>query len=119
MRDDDLPQWLKEIGRRPKIRETGRPVPPIRGSLKVEKVFDPVKAAALARDLHSLIEDSTPDQQDDLHSMILDSMTANRIDNLQTHRLLSRLWQKNGNGGPGLSIIDHDGIAHEMNWGAV
>lgn len=117
MRDDDLPQWLKEIGRRPKFRETGRPVPPIRGSIKVEKVLDAVKAAALVRDLQAVVADSTPDQQDDLHSMILDSMTANRIDGLQAMLLLGSLWARNGNGGPGLSIIDHDGNAHEMNWG--
>jgi hypothetical protein len=119
MSDEELPQWLREIGRRPKIRQIGRPVPPISGSIKVEREFNATKAAALERDFNAAIEDSTADQESDLHVRILDCMTGNRLSSDQAYRLLLKLWEKNGDGSPGLSHVDSHGNLEALSWESV
>lgn len=119
MKDEDLPQWLRETGRRPKIRQIGRPVPPISGSVRVEKDFNPTMAAVLEHDLNAAIDDSTIDQEHDLHVRILDYMTANRLASDQANRLLLRLWAKNGEASFGLSRVDGNGNLESLSWGAV
>jgi hypothetical protein len=119
MRDEELPQWLREIGRRPKERQIGRPVPPISGSIKVEREFNPIKAASLERDFSAAIDDSMPEQESDLHVRILDCMTGNRLEAPQAYRLLLKLWAKNGGGLPGLSRVDSSGNLEALSWSTV
>lgn len=119
MNSEDLPQWLREIGRRPMIRQIGRPVPPISGSVRVEREFNPTLAASLERDLNAAIQDSTADQEHDLHVRILDYMTANRLSSDQAYRLLLSLWEKNGGDSPGLSKVDSEGNLESLAWEAI
>ena len=119
MASEELPQWLVAIGRSPKVRQIGRPVPPISGSIRAEKEVNKDKAALLERDLLSAIDDSTLDQEHDLHCRVLDYMTGNRLSSDQAFRLLSRLWAKNGDSSPGLSRVDRDGNLEQMPWGTV
>jgi hypothetical protein len=63
-----------------------------------------------------LIEDLTPEQQQELHQRVLDAMTANRLGNAHAHRLLRKLFHKDSNGMPGLSSVDSEGNLSEMSW---
>lgn len=119
MRDEEIPRWLIEIGRRPKHRETGRPVPPISGTIRVDRELDEAKAAVLEREFASVIEDSTPDQEYELNQRILDAMTGNRLGSNQAYRLLLRLFTKNGHNSPGLSRVDSDGNLEPVSWSAI
>lgn len=119
MNDEDMPQWLRETGRRPMIRHTGRPVPPISGSVRVERDFNETRALSLERDLNAAIQDSTPEQENYLHVLVLDYMTANRLSSGQAYRLLLSLWAKNGDLQPGLSRVDSSGNLESLAWEAI
>lgn len=115
---EDVPQWLQEIGRRPRPRETGRPVPPISGSVAVQKELDANAAARLEQDFRAVIDSCQPEDEYDLNGRILDAMTANRITSRQALGLLGALFAK-FDGGPGMSRIDADGNPQPFSrWGA-
>ena len=119
MKTEDLPQWLVEMGRRPAVRQTGRPVPPISGSIKHAKEFDEAAAATLERDYMTVIETSTPQDEYELNGRILDAMTANRLSSSQTYRLLVALYRRT-DGAVGLSVLRGDGRAELVgDWRAI
>jgi hypothetical protein len=116
--NDDLPQWLQEIGRRPRPHNTGRPVPPISGSITVQKELDQNAATRLEQDFRVVIESCGPEDEYDLNQRILDAMTANRLSSRQAMNLLSSLFSK-FDGGPGLNRIDANGNPVPYHrWGA-
>lgn len=114
----DVPNWLQEIGRRPRPHDTGRPVPPISGSVTVQKELDDNAAARLEQDFRSVIDSCQPDDEHELNGRILDAMTANRITSRQALGLLRALFAK-FDGGLGMSRIDADGNPQPYSrWGA-
>lgn len=115
---EDVPQWLQDIGRRARPHETGRPVPPISGSITVQKELDATEAARLDQDFRTVIESCGPEDEYDLNGRILDAMTANRISSRQAMTLLGALFAK-FDGGHGMCRIDADGKPVPYHrWGA-
>jgi hypothetical protein len=108
MQSEDLPQWLIDIGRRPATRTTGRPVPPISGSVKVAAELDEDAAAKLEKDFRIAIDLCGPEDEPDINGRILDAMTGNRISSVQAHRLLCALFSKFDKRGR-LSRVDASG----------
>ena len=118
MTHEQIPQWLAEIGRRAQERTTGRPVPPIEGSIKVAKELDEAAATRLENDFRDAIEASSPDDEYDLNRRILDAVTGNRLSSKQGVRLLRSLFRKN-DGGQGCQTVDAAGNIHDLDrWGA-
>jgi hypothetical protein len=115
---DNQPQWLNEIGRRAQVRVTGRPVPPISGSVSVAKELDEKAAAVLEQDFRTVIDQCDERDEVDVNGRILDAMTANRLSSKQAVRLLRALFKKI-DGGPGFQRVDDQGELHDVNrWGA-
>jgi hypothetical protein len=93
-------------------------VPPISGSITVQKEIDPIAASRLEQDFVLVIESCRPEDEYDLNQRILDAMTANRLSSRQAMNLLGSLFAKL-DGGPGMNRIDADGNAVPYRrWGA-
>lgn len=118
MSSEDLPQWLREIGRRPKAHISGRPIPPVPDSIKREKEVDEASAAKLEKDFRFVIETCDKADEQQVNARILDAATGNRLRSDQAYRLLSALFRRFDNC-QGISRIDADGNPQPLNrWGA-
>jgi hypothetical protein len=118
MSNEELPQWLQEIGRRPVPHNSGRPVPPISGAIRKEQELDERAAVRLEQDFRAVIESCTEDQEQAVNGQVLDAMTGNRLSSAQAYRLLSSLFRR-FDGCQGISRIDADGNPQPLNrWGA-
>jgi len=118
MTEDDLPQWMQETGLRPAHRQSGRPVPPIAGSVKRQQELDEKEAARLERDFRLVVESCAEHDEQTVNGQILDAMTGNRISSAQAYRLLSSLFRRFDKC-QGISRIDADGNPQPLNrWGA-
>jgi hypothetical protein len=106
---DDRPEWLRELGKWPVLPKQRYPVPPIKGSIRVEKTFDADSAAGLVKDYEAAISSvADADEAEELRGMILDAMTANRISPVQAVRLITSVILKI-EGGTGSRRILPDG----------
>lgn len=115
---EDVPQWLKDIGRRARPHTTGRPVPPISGSITVQKELNATDATRLEQDFLTVIDSCVPEDEYELNGRILDAMTGNRLSSRQAMSLLGALYAK-FDGGPGMSRIDATGNPVPFHrWGA-
>jgi len=115
---DELPKWLQEIGRSPKPHNSGRPVPPISGSIRKEQELDERAAGRLEQDFRAVIESCSVDQESEINGQVLNAMTGNRLSSAQAYRLLSSLFRKFDEC-QGISRIDADGNPQPLNrWGA-
>lgn len=118
MSAEELPQWLREIGRRPKPHESGRPIPSMPDGLRREKEVDEAAASKLEKDFRFVIETCDKADEHQVNARILDAMTANRLRSDQAYRLLSALFRRFDNC-HGISRIDADGNPQPLNrWGA-
>lgn len=118
MSAEDLPQWLREIGRRPKPHDSGRATPPVPHGLRRENEVDEAAASKLEKDFRFVIETCDKADEQQVNARILDAMTANRLRSDQAYRLLSALFRRFDNC-QGISRIDSNGNPQPLNrWGA-
>jgi hypothetical protein len=124
MTNDDSPQWLVEIGRRPAPHNTGRPVPPISDKLQAKinagvlPEFDEAASHRHFDDYWFAVDACGEHEVDQFNARILDAMTERKLSSKQAMQLLGRLFSR-FSGTAGLSRVTAAGQVEPLNrWGA-